>query len=164
MALADYQIALIKPTDDAAVCQVIKAAGVEFDVLSEGFGPFDAEVQCLSQHYFDDNNSCYLVGTVVGEIAGGGGIAPFNGSAEVCELRKLFLSPHHRGLGLGEALTLQLLGYAKSQGFKQCYLDSKGNMTAAIGLYQKLGFTHLDKPLDGTIHGACDVWMIKNLN
>jgi putative acetyltransferase len=34
-------------------------------------------------------------------------------------------------------------------------------MTSAIALYEKLGFTHLERPLDGTIHGGCDVWMLK---
>jgi putative acetyltransferase len=36
-------------------------------------------------------------------------------------------------------------------------------MTAAIALYEKMGFKHLSQPLDGSIHGGCDVWMMKRL-
>jgi len=36
-------------------------------------------------------------------------------------------------------------------------------MKSAISLYEKLGFIHLDKPLAGTIHSGCDVWMLKDL-
>jgi len=36
-------------------------------------------------------------------------------------------------------------------------------MTAAVALYEKLGFTHLQQPLADTIHTACDDGMIKEL-
>jgi putative acetyltransferase len=36
-------------------------------------------------------------------------------------------------------------------------------MTSAISLYEKLGFKHLAKPLAGTIHNGCDVWMLSEL-
>ena len=165
--MANYQIEKIKPQHDAAICQIIKAVGEEYGAIGEGFGPSDAEVLAMSQHYneesSDDNNSCYFVATIDGEIVGGGGIAAFNGSATVCELRKLFLLPGSRGLGLGQALTQACLDYAQSKGFTECYLDTVATMKEAIALYQKLGFTHLDQPFGGSIHGACDVWMIKSL-
>ena len=43
------------------------------------------------------------------------------------------------------------------------HLDTLQSMTSAIVLYEKLGFEHLDKPLEGTIHNSCDVWMLKEL-
>src|SRR5690625_2742179 len=89
--------------------------------------------------------------------------AGFNGSREICELRKLFLLKESRGLGVGKALVVKCLEYARQKGYKECYLDTLSSMKSAIALYEKFGFVHLDRPLEGTIHNGCDVWMLKKL-
>lgn len=156
-----YNIAEINQDDDSIICDIIKQVGVEYGAIGDGFGPSDAEVLCMSQHYRAELKSRYLVARVDGKVVGGCGIAPFLGSSETCELKKLFLLPESRGLGLGSTLAFQCLEYAKSLGFKACYLDTLANMSAAIALYEKMGFEHLDTPLEGTEHNGCDVWMLK---
>lgn len=158
-----YKIQKIKPTHDTKICSIIKKVGEEFGAIGEGFGPSDLEVISMSQHYKDENASRYFVGIIDDQVVGGSGIASFNGSDKICELRKLFLLPKSRGLGLGKKLTEFCLDYAKSKGYKKCYLDTLTGMQSAISLYEKLGFKHLDKPLQGTIHNGCDVWMLKEL-
>ncbi|WP_394144741.1 GNAT family N-acetyltransferase [Vibrio atypicus] len=155
------QIDPIKPEQNEAICQIIKAVGAEFGAIGEGFGPSDPEVLAMSHYYTDDKQSLYLVATLNGKIVGGCGIAPFNDSAKVCELKKLFLLPESRGLGLGKKMAKQCLSFAKKKGFGECYLDTLTSMTSAIQLYEKLGFEHLNQPLNGTEHSACDVWMLK---
>ena len=158
-----YDIVRIQPEHDDAVCRIIKKVGKEFGAIGDGFGPSDEEVLSMSKYYNEDNKSVYLVAIIEGSVAGGCGIAPFNNSLEICELRKLFLLPENRGAGIGKDLTLKCLSFARSKGFTQCYLDTLSNMKAAIALYENLGFRHLDEPLGGTIHGGCNVWMLKNL-
>jgi putative acetyltransferase len=158
-----YDIQEIKPIDDTKVCEIIKKVGEEYGAIGEGFGPSDPEVNAMSQHYNDESSSRYFVAFIKGSIVGGSGIAAFNGSSDVSELRKLFLLPESRGLGLGKKLTEDCLEYAKRKGYKKCYLDTLRNMKSAIALYEKLGFKHLDRPLAGTIHNSCDVWMLKEL-
>lgn len=158
-----YHIEEIRPEYDEVMCRIIQKIGAEYGAVGDGFGPSDAEVSAMSRHYGRETRSLYLVAAVEGKVVGGCGIASFNGSDEVCELRKLFLLPECRGLGVGKALTLKCLEFAASRGYQQCYLDTLSNMVSAIALYEKLGFEHLDKPLDGTIHGGCDVWMLKEL-
>lgn len=158
-----YQIQQIKPIDDTDVCQIIKKVGQEFGAIGEGFGPSDSEVNAMSQHYNDESSSRYFVALIEGSIVGGSGIAAFNGSSDICELRKLFLLSESRGLGLGEKLSEACLQYAKRKGYKKCYLDTLRSMKSAIALYEKIGFKHLDRPLEGTIHNSCDVWMLKEL-
>lgn len=36
-------------------------------------------------------------------------------------------------------------------------------MQAAIRLDENMGFKHMDAPWPGTLHGGCDVWMLKDL-
>lgn len=158
-----YRITEINAQQDSAICEIIKQVGVEHGAVGDGFGPSDAEVLCMSEHYQGKNGCLYLVATVNGVVVGGAGISAFNDSDQICELRKLFLLPQSRGLGIGRALAEKCLSYAKSKGYKDCYLDTLSTMRPAISLYEKLGFIHLSQPLDGTIHGGCDVWMIKSL-
>ncbi len=158
-----YTIEEIRPEFDDAICRIIKKIGGEYGAIGEGFGPSDAEVLNMSRHYNVSTRSLYLIARIEDRVIGGGGIASFKGSDEVCELRKLFLLPESRGMGIGKELTQRCLSFALSQGYKQCYLDTLSNMKSAIALYEKFGFKHLDKPFDGTIHGGCDVWMLKQL-
>lgn len=153
----------IRREHDDDVCHIIKSVGAEFGAIGEGFGPSDPEVEAMSQYYTDDAKSLYLVAILDGKIVGGCGLAPFNQTSQTCELKKLFLLPESRGLGLGKDLTLRCLAFAKQQGFEQCYLDTLSSMVSAIQLYQKLGFNHLDQPMAGTEHSRCNVWMLKRL-
>ncbi len=158
-----YEIQEIQEKHDNAVCKIIKEVGAEHGAIGDGFGPSDPEVLSMSQFYNKKSKSLYLVATIDGSVVGGSGIAPFNKRNDVCELRKLFLLPEGRGLGLGKKLTQKCLDFAISEGFEQCYLDTLSNMKSAIALYENIGFKHLYEPLDGTIHGGCDVWMLKEL-
>lgn len=157
------EISAITAADDRAVCTIIRQVGSEFGAVGEGFGPADTEVEQMSQHYDDQTGSLYLVAAKAGRIVGGCGVAPWAGSQQICELRKLFLLAESRGQGIGRALTVRCLEYARRQGYQACYLDTLSSMTSAIGLYEKLGFVHLDAPLEGAIHHGCDVWMLLKL-
>ena len=158
-----YIIAEIRPEHDQSICRIIKSVGAEYGAVGDGFGPSDPEVLCMSQHYGKDNGSIYYIASMAGQVVGGAGISGFKGSHELCELRKLFLLPGYRGLGIGEALARRCLHYAENWGYKRCYLDTMSNMEAAMSLYRKLGFIRLDKPLEGTAHTGCDIGMIKYL-
>ncbi len=157
------EIVKVSKQYDADLCQVIKSVGAEYGAVGEGFGPSDAEVENMSQFYTEENHSLYLVALLDGKLVGGCGLAPFVPGSDTCELKKLFLLKESRGLGLGKKLSEMCLTFAKEQGFSQCYLDTRSNMTSAVHLYEKLGFEHLTQPLEGTLHNGCDVWMLKTL-
>ncbi|EGR0411872.1 GNAT family N-acetyltransferase [Vibrio cholerae] len=158
------EIVPIRPEFDAEICQIIQSVGAEFGAIGEGFGPSDAEVLAMSQYYREQDRSAYFVALLEGKVVGGGGIAPFAGYTDLCELKKLFLLPTSRGHGVGRALSEHCLNFAKQQGYTKCYLDTLSSMTQAIKLYQQLGFEHLTQPMAGTEHNGCDVWMLKSLN
>lgn len=157
-------ITTIRPEHDQELCRIIKQVGAEFGAVGDGFGPADQEVSCMSQHYHQRLRSIYLVALINNQVVGGCGIAAFNHHQDICELRKLFLLPEARGQGIGKNLLNRSLDYARSMQYKQCYLDTLSSMNAAICLYKKLGFTALNRPLDGAIHHGCDTWMIKSLS
>jgi ribosomal protein S18 acetylase RimI-like enzyme len=56
------------------------------------------------------------------------------------ELCKMAVSPEARGLGLGDALMLAVLRFAKERGARRVYLVSNTKLGPALGLYRKHGF------------------------
>lgn len=77
----------IEPQDDPDICKIIQSVGAEFGAIGEGFGPSDAEVENMSQHYTQERSSLYLVAKRDGIIVGGAGIAAFHHSQRICELK-----------------------------------------------------------------------------
>ncbi len=53
-----------------------------------------------------------------------------------------FIAPWARGRGLARALTLAVEEAARATGFKVLWLDVRETQTAAIKLYESLGFVH----------------------
>ena len=99
-----------------------------------------------------------------GQVVGGGGIAPLLCSEpDICERQKMYFLPTIRGQGLAKKLALVALEHARSQGFKRCYLETTAFLKEAIGLYEHLGFEHIDAPLGCTGHVDCEVRMLKSL-
>ena len=77
--------------------------------------------------------------------------------------RSLYLSPGARGKGIGKLLMQKCITAAKGMGYKKIYLESMPELTIAIPMYEKSGFTFLPAAQGSSGHTGCDVWMIKDL-
>lgn len=66
----EIKITPITSSQDDAICKIIQSVGAEFGAIGEGFGPSDAEVQAMSEHYVLSEKSCYFVASVDGKSDG----------------------------------------------------------------------------------------------
>ena len=76
-----------------------------------------------------------------GVAAGCGGILLVG--AEYGELKRMYVRPQFRGLGLAKQMLDHLADYARSQGVTTLRLETGIHQHAAIGLYERAGFRQI---------------------
>lgn len=115
------------------------AESLNFDLCFQGF---DAELAALPGNYAPPGGGLWLAwkgATAVGCV----GLRPLN-EAE-CELKRLYVQPQGRGLGLGRGLTDNAIRFAKNAGYRSIKLDTiSEQMAAAERMYLHLGFRRVD--------------------
>ncbi|HHF3109751.1 bifunctional helix-turn-helix transcriptional regulator/GNAT family N-acetyltransferase [Vibrio antiquarius] len=159
----EYTLRPLTKADNPQVADVIRKVSAEYGLTADrGYGVADPTLDDMYSVY-NQNRAAYWVIEHRGEIVGGGGFAPLAGEPNVCELQKMYFLPQTRGHGLAKRIVALSLQLAKQLGYQQCYLETTECLREAVGLYEKLGFEHLDAPLGQTGHDACEVVMLKVL-
>ena len=74
------------------------------------------------------------------------------------ELVKLAVHPSARGRGIARRLTETCLAHARREGARRVVLVSNSRLTAALRLYESVGFVHRDVP-DTVPYRTADVYM-----
>ena len=112
------------------------------------FQDFEAELATLPGAYAPPAGGLWLA-YVDGGLAGCIGFRPHRGA---CEMKRLWLRPAYRGLGLGRRLAVTCIAAARAAGHRTICLDTLSFMDQARALYASLGFhvipAYYDNPLD----------------
>ncbi|SHJ08437.1 Acetyltransferase (GNAT) family protein [Roseomonas rosea] len=139
--------------DLAAVAQLFRdyAASLGIDL---GFQGFEAELAGLPGRYAPPGGALLLARGEAGDPLGCVALRQIGGEG-ACEMKRLYVAPTARGLGLGRALVEAILAEAARLGHAEMRLDSLPSMTGAIALYRSMGFTpiapYYATPIAGTM-------------
>jgi ribosomal protein S18 acetylase RimI-like enzyme len=148
------RISPVRTAEDlAAAIRLFRAyaASIDVDLAYQGF---EAEMAAMPGIYSPPAGELLLARDAEGEAVGSVGLRPLNRDG-CCEMKRLYVSPEGRGLGLGHALVGALVQVAERIGYREMRLDTLPSMTGAQALYRKLGFEviepYYDTPVAGTI-------------
>lgn len=129
------------------------AESLNFSLCFQGF---DAEITDMPGRYAPPRGRL-LLARVDGAAAGAVGLRPLDGN--ICEMKRLYVRPDFRRLGLGRRLAEAILARGREAGYGRMRLDTLASMTAAGALYHDLGFVEIapyyDNPLDGVRYYEC---------
>lgn len=120
------------------------------------FQHFEEELVALPGDYAPAANGALLLARVDGEVAGCGALRALNDVdyANACEMKRLYVRPAYRRLGLGRMLAQALMDQALRAGYSVMLLDTLDDMEAARGLYAALGFEEIPPYYFNPIAGA----------
>jgi GNAT superfamily N-acetyltransferase len=83
----------------------------------------------------------FLVARLHGEPIGCGGL---KGSADAPpDVKRMWVAPRARGLGLGRRLLRELESHARASGARSVRLETNGSLTEAIALYRSSGYVEV---------------------
>ena len=124
------------------------ASTLDTDLCFQGF---DAELANLPDVY-KRPDGCVLLAWHDDKLVGCVALRKY--AQGIAELKRLYVRPIARGLGIGRALTLAALAEARQAGYQRVVLDTLADMTNAQSLYLDLGFRDIDPYYDNPIPGA----------
>ena len=150
-------IQLVIPTsveDLAATSAVFReyAVSLDFDLC---FQDFEGEIANLPGAYASPRGAL-LLAHVDGVIAGCCALRPLDSSDYVntAEMKRLYVRPAFRGLGLGRQLAEAILDAALLAGYDSVLLDTLNDMEIARAMYAELGFKEIPPYYHNPLAGA----------
>lgn len=119
------------------------------------FQNFENELTSLPGDYAAPRGALWLA-KVGEEVAGCCGLRPLDTSdySNACEMKRLFVRPGFRGLGLGRLLAEAVMDSARLAGYDCILLDTLDDMESARALYAEIGFHEVPPYYHNPIAGA----------
>ncbi len=140
----------IFPDDAASVLDIwrefIAQSPVNLDYQANG-----AEFTTLPGKYAAPEG-CVLLADRDGDILGC--VAMRRVTSAICEMKRLHVRPHARGVKLGDELVDRLIDEARAAGYREIRLDVQEKSASARALYARFGFVPADAITFNPVPGA----------
>jgi GNAT superfamily N-acetyltransferase len=123
-------------------CEYAEAIGTDLE-----YQGFTGELAALPAPYVPPYGALFIA-HVGSEVAGCVGLRPLD--KYLGEMKRLYVRPAHRGLGLGKRLVEATIHAARQAGHRELRLDTLASMASAQALYHELGFVEIPPYSSGT--------------
>lgn len=132
-------------TVDAGSTEASRALAQYFGELEQrfvgGFNTNDALAEAASS--FNPPSGLFVVATLGDDVVGCGAIQWIDGVT--AEIKRMWVDPARRGIGLGKRLLGHLEAEAWSSGRSRVVLDTNRSLAEAISMYLALGYDAIER-------------------
>ena|GEM_PF-92945 len=150
-----FQIQPARSFEDMDVARTLFRAYADSLGIDLAYQGFDEELAGLPGKFAPPDGEL-LIAFRRGEPVGCVALRPL--ADGVCEMKRLYVSPSARGLGLGRALADAIIAEAKRIGYREMRLDTLDTMASALALYRSAGFVEIpayyETPVSNTVFMA----------
>ncbi|KAL4989173.1 acyl-CoA N-acyltransferase [Aspergillus falconensis] len=157
-----FRIIPAETAEDIATARSLFTAYVEWLNIDLSFQTFQSELDSLPGKYGAPHGELLLAYSTDNTPLGCVAVRPLDDSKQSCEMKRLYVSPEARGMGLGKALVAGIVNRAKELGYMGMRLDAlPSEMQGAIALYTRVGFVetppYYETPMEETIFFTLDL-------
>ncbi|MDM9381184.1 GNAT family N-acetyltransferase [Chlorogloeopsis sp. ULAP01] len=153
----DFLIRDWQQRDRIPAAEVIRSVLLEYGLGWEPNGA-DQDVLQVEAYYLATRGEFWII-EHQNQIVGTGAYYPIKRGEKAVEIRKMYLSPSVRGLGLGKYLLQQLEEAIVSRGFLSIWIETASVLAQAVKLYESNGYI----PTTGVETTRCDRVYVKSL-
>ena len=153
-----YQNFIIRdwqPSDRISAAEVIKTVLAEYGLGWEADGA-DRDVLEVEEFYLKTGGEFWVI-EYQNQIIGTGAYYPIQRGEKAVEIRKMYILPKFRGLGLGKYLLQMLENTILENGFEQIWIETASVLKEAVQLYERNGYI----PATGVETERCDRVYVK---
>jgi ribosomal protein S18 acetylase RimI-like enzyme len=148
-----FSITPVRHPDDLAVLiDLFRAYAASLDI-DLSYQKFEEEMAGMPGKYAPPAGELLLARDGQGTPIGCVGLRPL-ALEGCCEMKRLYVAPEGRGLGLGRELVDAVVREAETRGYREMRLDTLDSMEAALAVYEKAGFVRIDAYYDTPIENT----------
>lgn len=153
----EIELSIVGPASDAAQWALSQYFAELHRRFPGGFDPGDGADDAVQQ--FTPPQGLFIVARREGETLGCGALQFLDD--ERAEVKRMWISPRSRGLGLGKRLLARLEDEIGRAGRSTALLDTNATLTEAIAMYRTSGYVEIE-PYNANPYA--DLWFAKTLD
>lgn len=154
----DFLIRDWKNTDRTSAANIISSVLAEYHLGWEPSGA-DKDVLEVEEYYLSGGGEFWVI-EYNSQLVGTAAYYPVKRGEKAVEIRKMYLLPTVRGLGLGKYLLQQLEQAIAAKGFQQIWVETASILIEAVKLYESCGY----QPAVGVETARCDRVYVKKVS
>lgn len=153
----DFVIRDWQKRDRTEAASLISTVLAEYSLAWEPTGA-DEDVLEVEKYYLTAGGEFWVI-EQQNQIVGTSAYYPIKRGNQAVEIRKMYLLPAARGMGLGKYLLHQLESAIAQKGYQQIWIETASVLAEAVKLYETSGY----QPATGVETARCDRVYLKLL-